>query len=88
MSNKPSRKPNQAENWPRELTSGRETVTVYRRLTPLGNPAFMAANNSGEKRRFDYYSTETDAFEAANQLTQQLSQRDVLSASMTLGPVA
>ena len=83
MTNKPSRKPSQGENWPRKLTFGRETVTVYRRFTPSGNPAFMVANYSGEKRRFDSYSTETDAFEAANKLARQLSQRDVVSASMT-----
>jgi len=43
----------------------------------------MVANYSGQKRRFDAYSTETDALEAANRLARQLSQRDVLSASMT-----
>ena len=83
MTNKTSRKPSQGENRPRKITFGRVSVTVYRRLTPSGNPAFMVANYSGEKRRFDSYSTETDAFEAANKLARQLSQRDVLSASMT-----
>ena len=43
----------------------------------------MVANYSGEKRRFDSYGTETDAIEAANKLARQLSQRDVVSASMT-----
>lgn len=83
MSNTTSQKPTQGENWPRKVAFGRESVTVYRRLTPSGNPAFMVANYSGEKRRFDSYSTETDALAAANKLARQLSQRDVLSASMT-----
>jgi hypothetical protein len=79
----PSQKPKQDESWPRKITFGRETVTVYKRKTPLGNVAFMVANDSGEKRRFDSYSTENGALEAANKLASQLSQRDVISASMT-----
>lgn len=76
-------KTKQGQNWPRKITVGRESVTVYRRLTPSGNPAFMVANYSGVKRRFDSYSTEAEALEAANKLARQFSQRDVLSASMT-----
>ena len=83
MNNTLSQKPKQDQSWPRKVTVGRETVTVYKRKTPLGNPAFMLANYSGVKRRFDSYSTEAEALEAANKLARQLSQRDVLSASMT-----
>jgi integrase len=83
MNTTPSRKTKQGESWPRKVTVGRESVTVYRRQTPLGNFAFMVANYSGEKRRFDSYSTETDAMDAANKLARQLSARDVLGASMT-----
>ena len=43
----------------------------------------MVANYSGAKRRFDSYSNETAALEAANKLAKQLSQRDTVSASMT-----
>ena len=43
----------------------------------------MVANYSGEKRRFVSYTNETEALAAANKLTKQLSQRDVISASMT-----
>lgn len=43
----------------------------------------MVANYSGVKRRFDSYGTEAEALEAANKLARQLSQRDVISASMT-----
>ena len=78
-----SRKPKQDESWPRKVTVGRESVTVYRRKTPLGNFSFMVANYSGEKRRFDSYSTEADALDAAGKLARQLSSRDVIGASMT-----
>jgi integrase len=78
-----SRKPKQGESWPRKVTVGRESITVYRRKTPLGNYAFMVANYSGEKRRFDSYSTEADALDAASKLARQLSQRDVIGAAMT-----
>jgi hypothetical protein len=70
-------------DWPKKVTIGRVTVKVYRRKTPSGNFAFMVANYSGEKRRFDSYSAESDAMDAANKLARHLSQRDVLSASMT-----
>ena len=80
-----SRKPKQAEKetWPRKVTVGRETVSVYRRKTPLGNFAFMVANYSGEKRRFDSYGSEALALEAATKLARQMSEREVLAAAMT-----
>jgi integrase len=62
---------------------GRAAVTIYRRKTPQGNFAFMVSNYAGNKRRFDSYATETDALEAAHRLARHLSERDVLSASMT-----
>jgi integrase len=62
---------------------GRVTVTVYRRRTPSGNPAFMVANYANGKRRFDSYADETLALEAADKLARQLSERDVLAAAMT-----
>ena len=78
-----SRKPKQGETWPRKITVGRVSVSVYRRTTPLNNFAFMVANYSGEKRRFDSYPTEAAALEAAGKLARQLSTRDVIGASMT-----
>lgn len=83
MNNTSSRKPKQDETWPRKVTVGRQTVTVYRRLTPLGNFAFMVANYADGKRRFDSYATEADALDAAGKLARQLSARDVIGASMT-----
>ncbi len=80
-----SRKTKQAENnvWPREVPFGREIVRVYRRKTPLGNFAYMVANYSGEKRRFDSYADEALALEAALKLARQMSEREVLAAAMT-----
>jgi hypothetical protein len=83
MKSNHSRSTSQDQTWPKSVTIGRETVTVYRRQTPSGNFAFMVANYSGEKRRFDSYATEADAMDAATKLARQLSQRDVLGASMT-----
>ena len=81
-----SRKP----DWPRKITLGRVSVTVYRRLTPTGNFAFMVAHYvpdetrpGKEKRRFDSYADESLALEAANKLARQLSEREVLAAAMT-----
>src|ERR1039457_7567196 len=48
-----SRKTKQSESWPRRVSVGRESVTVYRRKTPLGNFSFMVANYADGKRRFD-----------------------------------
>ena len=78
-----SRKPKQDESWPRKVTIGRESVTVYRRKTPLGNFSFMVANYADGKRRFDSYANEAEAIEAAGKLARQLSARDVIGASMT-----
>jgi integrase len=83
MDNTAARKSKQDESWPRKVSFGRETITIYRRKTPLGNFAFMVANYSGQKRRFDSYATEADAMDAAGKLARQLSARDVLGASMT-----
>jgi integrase len=73
------------ETWPRKVRFGRETVTVYRRSTVSGNLGYMVANyaDGNRKRRFDSFSTEAEAIEAANRLAKRLSERDVLAASMT-----
>jgi integrase len=78
-----SRKPKQGESWPRKVTVGRETVSVYRRLTPLGNFSFMVANYSGKKRRFDCYASEAESLEAAAKLARRLSETDTKAAQMT-----
>ncbi len=71
------------KGWPRKVSLGRVTVTVYRRKTPSGNPAFMVANYAGGKRRFDSYADEVTALEAAGKLARQLSEREVVAAALT-----
>jgi len=77
----------QDESWPRKVTVGRgasaTTVSVYRRKTPQRNFAYMVANYSGEKRRFDSYATEAESMEAAEKLARQLATRDTIGATMT-----
>ncbi len=79
----PSRKLKQGESWPRKVTIGRETVSVYRRKTPLGNFAYMVANYADGKRRFDSYTNEGEAVEAATTLARRLSETDTKAAQMT-----
>jgi integrase len=82
------RKPSNNSNWPRKVTFGRESVTVYRREIPSGGFGFMVANYSAGKRRFDSYPTEAEALDAAQRLARQLSERQVVAASMTNGQAA
>lgn len=77
------RKPSSNSNWPRKVTFGRVSVTVYRREIPSGGFGFMVANYSAGKRRFDSYPTEAEALDAAQRLARQLSERQVVAASMT-----
>ena len=70
-------------DWPRKITVGRETVTVYRRKTPVGNFAFMVGNWVEGKRRFDSYSAESDALKAAETLAQRLDKNRNTAAKMT-----
>lgn len=84
MKTSSSRKARKGESgWPRKVTVGRVTVTVYKRRTPTGCDGFLVANYSGDKRRLDSYATEADAIEAAQRLARQLSERDTIGAGMT-----
>jgi len=74
--------------WPKRVTFGRESVTVYRREIPSGSFGYMVSNYSLGKRRFDSYATEADALAAAQRLARQLSERQVVAASMTNGQAA
>ena len=69
--------------WPRRVRLGRSAVSVYQRATPAGGMAFMVANYSTGKRRFDCYPTEAEAIDAAQHLVRQMSESQVLAASMT-----
>ncbi len=83
MGKKPSRTKPKARVWPRKITLGRESVTVYRRATSSGGTGYMVANYADGKRRFDSYATETEALDAAGRLVRQLSERQVVAASLT-----
>ncbi|MGC9943802.1 MAG: hypothetical protein ABSE48_18395, partial [Verrucomicrobiota bacterium] len=77
------------KDWPRKITIGRESVTIYKRKMPNGEPGFLVANyadhhaNGKRKRQLDSYATETDAVDAATTLARKLSKMDVLAAQMT-----
>ena len=74
-----SRKP----DWPRKVTLGRVSVSIYKRTAPNGSACFMVANYADGKRRFDSYADESLALEAAGKLARQLSECEVLAAAMT-----
>jgi len=69
--------------WPRKVTCGRATVTIYKRRTPAGKVGFLVANYSGGKRRLDSYPDEESALEAAGRLARHLSAGQVLAGEMT-----
>ena len=75
-----------AEQWPRKITVGRATVKIYQRLTPADKVGYRVENYSTGKRRLDSYSDEADAMEAANKLARQLSQMDMIGATLRLLP--
>ena len=72
-----------SKDWPKQIKFGRETVKVYRRQMPNGDWGFMVANYSSGKRKFDSYSTEAKAIDAANLLARRLSTKQVVAANMT-----
>ncbi len=75
--------------WPRIVTVGRESVTIYKRTLPNGSTGFQVVNyaecdaSGKRKRRLDSYATEADAIDAATKLARQMSEREVLAAAMT-----
>lgn len=83
MAQKQSRTRPNASRWPREITLGRVSVTVYRRPTPSGSVGYMVANYATGKRRLDSYATEAKALAAAHRIAHLLSGRQVVAASLT-----
>ncbi|MSR43501.1 MAG: hypothetical protein EXS19_05635, partial [Pedosphaera sp.] len=83
MATKTTRKRTKGDVWPRKVTFGRVSVSVYRRSIPSGGFGYMVANYAGGKRRFDSYPTEAEVLEAAQRLARQLSERQVVAAGMT-----
>ena len=75
--------PSRKQDWPRKVSLGRVSVSIYRRTAPNGSPCFMVANYADGKRRFDSYADESLAQQAAGKLARQLSEREVLAAALT-----
>lgn len=71
------------QTWPKRVSFGRETVTIYRRRTPNGAWGYMLSDYSGGVRRFRSYATEEEAVEAATILARRLAERQVVAASLT-----
>lgn len=74
-----SRKP----KWPKQITLGNVTVTIYKRITPNGKTGFMLAYQQDGKRKFDSYPDEAEAIQEANTKARQLSTLGVKAAQLT-----
>jgi len=74
-----SRKP----KWPKQVTLGNVTVTIYKRTTPNGKTGFMVAYQQDGKRKFDSYPDEVEAVEQANAKARQLSTLGVKASELT-----
>lgn len=88
MKTRSSRKRPRKSIWPRKVTFGRESVAIYRRELPHGGFGYMVANYATGKRRLDSYPTEAAALDAAQRVARQLSERQVVAASLTNGQAA
>jgi integrase len=74
-----SRKP----DWPRKVTVGRASVSIYKRTAPNGSPCFMVASYASGKRKFISYASDAEAIEAAGTLARRMSETDTKAAQMT-----
>jgi len=74
-----SRKP----DWPRKITVGRVSVSIYKRIAPNGSPCFMVSSYASGKRKFISHADESAAMEAAGALARRLSETDTKAAQMT-----
>lgn len=78
-------KQNEADkrSWPRCIKVGRIKVRIYRRKMPSGNWGYRIPNYSSGKRRFDCFTSEAEATEAALSLARKLGDRQNVATSMT-----
>ncbi len=58
-------------------------MTVYRRIRSDGQAGFEVANYASGKRRLESFPDSASALDRANQLARQLSEQEVVAASMT-----
>ncbi len=78
-----SRRKANPDSWPHRVRCGRVEVTVYRRIRSDGQAGFEVANYANGKRRLESFPDPTSALDRANQLARQLSEQEVVAASMT-----
>jgi integrase len=71
------------QDWPRKITLGRVSVSIYKRTAPNGSPCFMVVSYASGTRKFISYANEADAIEAAGALARRLSETDTKAAQMT-----
>ncbi len=71
------------QDWPRKVTLGRVSVSIYKRTAPNGSPCFMVASYASGTRKFISYASEAAAIEAAGTLARRLSETDTKAAQMT-----
>jgi hypothetical protein len=71
------------QGWPRKVTLGRVSVSIYKRTAPNGSRCFMVSSYASGKRKFISYASEADAIEAAGTLARRLSETDTKAAQMT-----
>jgi integrase len=71
------------QDWPRKVTLGRVSVSIYKRTAPNGSPCFMVASYASGTRKFISYANEADSIEAAGALARRLSETDTKAAQMT-----
>jgi len=64
---KASRKRTKKGDWPKKVSFGRFSVSVYRRKLTNGRYGFQLANYASGKRRLDSYPTEGKVIEAAQE---------------------
>jgi integrase len=69
--------------WPKLVTLGNVSVTVYKRTTPNGKIGYMLAYKQDGKRKFDSYGDEAEALEKANKKAQQLSTLGVKASELS-----
>ena len=78
-----TRKPGKEQGWPRKVKVGREVVTIYKRAWVNGDFGFFVASYATGKRKLVSYANEAAALAAAHRLARQLSEREVVAASLT-----
>ena len=63
-----SRKP----DWPRKVSIGRVSVSIYQRSAPNGSPGFMVADCTSKQRKFISHASEANALETARPPARRL----------------